>query len=112
LKLIICGDINIDYLIDNDRKRQLDAVLLSYNLKATVHFSTRVLNQSNTAIDNILTDNYKFTKYTVSPIYNGLSDWLIYVYLFVCIIVHICVLYGLVLIQIICIYNNCKKITC
>jgi hypothetical protein len=28
----------------------------------------------NTAIDDIFTDNYKFTKYTVSPIYNGLSD--------------------------------------
>jgi hypothetical protein len=34
-------------------------VLLSYNL---------------TAIDNIFIDNYKFAKYTVFPIYNGLSD--------------------------------------
>jgi hypothetical protein len=41
---------------------------------ATVHFPTRVQNQSNTAIDNIFIDNYKFTKYTVSPICNGLSD--------------------------------------
>jgi alpha-amylase/alpha-mannosidase (GH57 family) len=39
-----------------------------------VHFPTRVQNQSNTAIDSIFIDNYKFTKYTVSPIYNGLSD--------------------------------------
>jgi hypothetical protein len=38
-----------------------------------VHFHTRVQNQSNTAIDNIFIDNYKFTKY-VSPVYNGLSD--------------------------------------
>jgi exonuclease III len=28
LKLIICGDINIDYLIDNERKKQLDAVTI------------------------------------------------------------------------------------
>jgi hypothetical protein len=43
---------------------------------ATVHFPTRIQNQSNMAVDNtcIFTDNYKFTKYTVSPIYNGLSD--------------------------------------
>jgi hypothetical protein len=42
---------------------------------ATVHFSTRIQNQSNTAIDNIfIVYNYKFPKYTVSPIYNGLSD--------------------------------------
>jgi hypothetical protein len=49
-------------------------VLLSYNLKATVHFPTRIQNQSNTAIDNILIDNSKFTKYIVSPVYNELSD--------------------------------------
>jgi hypothetical protein len=73
LNLIICGDRNIDCLTDNERKKQVDAVLLSYNLTATVHFLTRVQNESNTAIDNIFTDNYKFTMY-VSPIYNGLSD--------------------------------------
>jgi hypothetical protein len=57
------------------RKKQLDAVLLSYNLTATVHFPTKVQNQSSMATDNILIVNYKFTKYTVSPIYNGLSDY-------------------------------------
>jgi hypothetical protein len=64
----------MDYLTDNERKKQLDAVLLSYNLMATVHFLTRVKNESNMAIDYIFIDNYKFTKYTVSPIYYGLSD--------------------------------------
>jgi hypothetical protein len=49
-------------------------VLLSYILSATVNFPTRVQILSNTAIDNTFTDNYKFTKYTVFPIYNGLSD--------------------------------------
>jgi hypothetical protein len=73
-KLIICGEINIDYHTVSDRRRQLDALLLSYNLTAIVKFPTRVQNQSSTAIDNIFIDNYKFTKYTVSPIYNGLSD--------------------------------------
>jgi exonuclease III len=52
LKLIICGDINIDYLTDNDKKRQLDAVLLTYNSSATVHFHTRSQGYSSTAIDN------------------------------------------------------------
>jgi hypothetical protein len=75
LKLIVCGDINIDYLTGNERRKQLDAMLLSYNLAATVHFPTRVQNQSFRAIDNtsIFIDKYKFTKYTASPIYNGLS---------------------------------------
>jgi hypothetical protein len=49
-------------------------VLLSYNLKATFHFSTSVQNESDRARDYIFIDNYKFTKYTVFPIYNGLSD--------------------------------------
>jgi hypothetical protein len=49
-------------------------MLLSYNLAAAVHFPTRVQNQSCRAIDNIFTDKYKFTQYTASPIYNGLSD--------------------------------------
>jgi len=32
LKIIICGDININYLTEGDRKSQLDAVLLTYGL--------------------------------------------------------------------------------
>jgi len=43
-----------DYLTGNDKKRQLDAVLLTYNLSATVYFPTRSQSYSNTAIDNIL----------------------------------------------------------
>jgi len=74
LKLIIYGDINIDYLTDNDKKRQLDAVLLTYNLSAIVHFPTRSQGYSTTAIDNIFIDTYKFINYTVSHLHNGLSD--------------------------------------
>jgi hypothetical protein len=68
-------NINIDNLTDNEgKKKLLDAVLLSYNLTATVHFPTRVQNQSNMPIDSTFINNYKFTKYTVSAIYNGLSN--------------------------------------
>jgi len=73
-KLIVCGDTNIDYLSDSEKKRQLDAVLLSYNLFAIVHFPTRSQYQSSTAIDNIFIDTYKFTNYIVFPLHNGLSD--------------------------------------
>jgi hypothetical protein len=41
---------------------------------ATVHFPTREQNESNMAVNYIFIDNYKFVKYTISPIYNGLSD--------------------------------------
>jgi len=73
-QLIISGDINIDYLTDNNKKRQHDAVLLTYNLSAAVNFPTRSQGYSNTAIDNIFTDTFKFINFTVSPLCNGLSD--------------------------------------
>ena len=74
LKLIICSDINTDNLIDNDKKRQLEAGLLTYNLSAVVHFPTRSQGYSSTAINNILINTYKFINYTASPLHNGLGD--------------------------------------
>ena len=70
LKLIICGDIKIHYLTDNDKKRQLDAVLLTYNLSAIVHFPTRSQGYSSTAIDNIFIEPINYT----ASVHNGLSD--------------------------------------
>jgi hypothetical protein len=74
LKLVICGDININYLVDSERKRQLDAMLLSYNLFAIIDVPTRSQFKTSTTIDNIFIDTYKFTNYTVHPLHNGLSD--------------------------------------
>ena len=57
--LILCGDINIGYLTENDKKRWLDSVLPTYNLTAIVNFPTRSQGISNTTIDTIFTDNFK-----------------------------------------------------
>ena len=57
LNLILCGDINIDYLTKNDRKRQLDSMLLTYNLTTIVTFPTRPQGTSSTIIDNIFPGN-------------------------------------------------------
>jgi hypothetical protein len=62
------------HLTANDKKRQLDAVLLTYNLSAIVHFPTRSQGYSSTAIDNIFIDTHKFINYTASLLNNGLSD--------------------------------------
>ena len=62
----------IDYL--SDKKRQLDAVLLTYNLSAIVQFPIRSQRRSSTAIDNIFIDTYKFINYIFFPLYSGLSD--------------------------------------
>jgi hypothetical protein len=72
--LILCSDINIGYLAENDRKRQLDSVLQTYNLTAIVTFLTGSQGISNTTIDNIFIDNSKIANYTVFPFLNGLSD--------------------------------------
>ncbi|PNF30772.1 hypothetical protein B7P43_G06180, partial [Cryptotermes secundus] len=74
VEFIICGDININYLIDSNRKLNLDSLLSSYNLSSTVNFPTRVQNNSSSAIDNIFIDNSKLRDYTVGPFINGLSD--------------------------------------
>ena len=76
LKFIICGDININYLSDGDRKRQLNAMLLTYSLASIVYFPTRSQGFSSTAIDNIrvFIDTNQLTNYSVSPLYNGLAD--------------------------------------
>ena len=47
-QLIICGDININSLVENKKKKNplLDSLLASYNLKSTVYFPTRIQNTS------------------------------------------------------------------
>jgi len=74
INIIICGDININYLDNTNNKLQLDSLLASYDLHSTVDFPTRVNNCSSTAIDNIFIDKYKNTNFTINPLPNGLSD--------------------------------------
>jgi hypothetical protein len=71
-EFIICGDININYLETNNKKKQLDYLLGTYNLIGTVYFPTRTTNNSATLIDNIFIDNRR--DYTIRPCINGLSD--------------------------------------
>ena len=71
---IICGDININYLSDSERKSRLDAVLRTYNLINIVNFPTRIQGNSATAIDNIFVDITSRDNYSIRPIINGLSD--------------------------------------
>jgi hypothetical protein len=72
MEFIVCGDININYLKSNNKKRQLDYLLGTYDLIGTVYFPTRTANNSATLIDNICIDNRR--NYTIKPCINGLSD--------------------------------------
>ena len=73
-RLIICGDININYLVESNKKTLLDFLLTSYNLTSTVYFPTRIQNNSATDIDNIFINISKFDDYIISPIVNEMSD--------------------------------------
>jgi hypothetical protein len=74
INLIICGDVNINNLQTSTSKNQLDSLLALYNLYGIVNFPTRTTESSSTAIDNFFKDKGKNAKYSISPIYNGLSD--------------------------------------
>jgi hypothetical protein len=65
---------NVNYLIDTDRRRQLDSILNSYNLFSMINFPTRNQNGSNIAIDNNFIDTNAFTNFKIIPIINELSD--------------------------------------
>jgi len=71
---MICGDCNICYRNDSDKKSKLDNLLLSYNVHSTVNFPTRIHNNSVMAIDNIFIDKVKYENYSIHPLVNRLSD--------------------------------------
>jgi hypothetical protein len=75
--IVICGDVNVNvnYVIDNNKRSQLDAVLHSYNLACIAEFPTRYGLISQTAIDNVFTDTSTIGKYDLYPLINGLSDY-------------------------------------
>jgi transposase len=52
-KVIVCGDFNVNYMVNSCRKRQLDDLLLSFNLCSIVKFPTRIGSKTSTIIDNI-----------------------------------------------------------
>jgi hypothetical protein len=72
--IVICGDANVNYLIDNNRRSQLDVALHSYNLVGIVKFPTRFGLNSQTSIDNVFIDTFTIGKYDLHHLINGFSD--------------------------------------
>jgi len=71
---IIFGDININYLVDSYKKKQLDSILHSFNLCSIVNFPTRIGPSSLSTTDNVFIHNSYLNKYDFAPLINGLSD--------------------------------------
>jgi len=69
IEVIICEDININYLENCTQKQKLDSMSATYNLIGTVHFPTRTTNGSISAIDSLFI--YKTRNYTISTFFNG-----------------------------------------
>jgi hypothetical protein len=74
MQFMICGDINVNYLVLNSTRKVLDASLSLFNWSSTVYSPTRLQNKSATAIDNIFIDTSTFANYVLSLLYKGLSD--------------------------------------
>jgi hypothetical protein len=72
--IIICGDLNINYLVENEQKKQLDNLLLMYNLISVVNFPTRINNTSASALDNFFLDASRYEDFSVILFWNDLSD--------------------------------------
>jgi hypothetical protein len=74
VKVIICGDINVNFMDDCPTKRQLEILLSSFNLSSIVTFPTRIGLNKSTIIDNIFIDEQQYDGYDIFTVSNGLSD--------------------------------------
>jgi hypothetical protein len=72
--IVICGDVNVNYLTDKNPRSQLDAILHSYNLVGIAEFPTRYGLNSQTAIDNVFIGTSTIRKHDLYSLINGLSD--------------------------------------
>jgi len=57
--LIMCGDWNINFLQTSPHTRDLNNLLLRYNLKHTVNIPTRIIKTTATLLDAVITNEKK-----------------------------------------------------
>jgi hypothetical protein len=75
IRIILCGDININYLDDTgNNKPRLNSLLASCHLSSIVDFPTRVSSTSATTIDNIFINRNTNETFSITSLPNGLSD--------------------------------------
>jgi hypothetical protein len=60
--------------MESKEKQEVNNILNSYNVVSVINFTTRVKNNSRSAIDNIFLDTTQFGMYTTCSMVNGLSD--------------------------------------
>jgi exonuclease III len=57
--LILCGDWNVNFLQTNSHTRELNNLLLQYNLKHVVNVPTRITKTTATLLDVVITNKKK-----------------------------------------------------
>jgi hypothetical protein len=74
-EFIICGYFNINYLMENYKKKTLlNSLFASCNLLDIVHFPTTVQNNHISSTDNIFQTYTRMNNYNNFPFMNGLAD--------------------------------------
>jgi hypothetical protein len=74
VKVIICGDFNVNFLGNCSMKRRLEVLFGTFNFSAIITFPTRIDGNSSTLIDNIFMNVMQHEGYETYSISNGLSD--------------------------------------
>jgi hypothetical protein len=74
IEFLICGDFNVDYLLNDNRKQQLSVVFNTFNIIHTVNFPTRLQNNHASAIDNVFVNESRLSSCITLPLCNALSD--------------------------------------
>ena len=73
--IVLCGDLNIDILTNNNLCNRLFDTISSYNMNVLNSNPTRVTNHSSTCIDVFLS-NIDVSHYKTSTVSSGISDHL------------------------------------
>lgn len=72
-KVIIMGDLNVNFLVNNNISTKIQSFLNTYGLEAIVNVPTRIGNNSSSAVDQIIL-NKDLWNYTFKVITTGFSD--------------------------------------
>jgi hypothetical protein len=64
---ILCGDINANYLTENNNKIKLAMKMNAYNLEKVEDFPVRIFNDKIPQLDNIFLDKAKRTAFQFVP---------------------------------------------
>jgi endonuclease/exonuclease/phosphatase family metal-dependent hydrolase len=70
IEFLICGDFNIDYLLNDNRKKQLSVLFNTFNIIHTVNFPTRLQKNHASAIDNVFVDESTYAMHCLIMMHN------------------------------------------